>query len=347
MYPRQFRSSTCQNVAICFKNSEVRAFRWTWLAAFTWLFIEEQTIINIQNDDERCFGYALLYFFERANLPEQHCFRVTLYKEKLFQRHHLDTLYHSISPNDVHLYEDQLMININVFFFFDEEGRAWHPLVISRKNHERVANLCYWKNHCAPITSIPRLFSDNTKHNPQKHFRYRCLNHILLENVIARHMELCTRNDFMSVLHVLTVPGSKQADIKFNQYKCYTKAPFIINADFEFIFELSSRQLKHTTYTQQHKVCAAAAILTSNFYNFDQRTVMKVVANALAEFIDALIMWKAEIIAILSTNRAIKRLSARQQEEYDNAARCYICRNEFVVNEAKGPKVCDHEYITG
>ena len=165
----------------------------------------------------------------------------------MFQRHHLDTFPYSISPNDVHLYEDQLMININVFSFFDDEGRARHPLVISRKNHERLANLLYWKNHYAPITSIRRLFSDITKHNPQKHFCYRCFGHFSSENVLARHKELCTRDDFVSVLHVLPVPGSKQAEIKFNQYNCCTKAPFVIYADFESILELSGRQLKHTT----------------------------------------------------------------------------------------------------
>ena len=59
---------------------------------------------------------------------------------------------------------------INVFFFFDDEGRARYLLVISSTNNERVANLLYWKEHYAPITSIPRLFSDITKHIHQKHF---------------------------------------------------------------------------------------------------------------------------------------------------------------------------------
>ena len=42
-----------------------------------------KTIINIQNDYQRCFGYALLYFLEQANLPEQHCYRATPYKEEM------------------------------------------------------------------------------------------------------------------------------------------------------------------------------------------------------------------------------------------------------------------------
>ena len=81
--------------------------------------LKKKVIINIENNDERCFGYALLYFIERANLPEKNCRRAHLYNDKMFHRHNLDTLLYPISPNDVHLYEDQLQMNINVFSFFD------------------------------------------------------------------------------------------------------------------------------------------------------------------------------------------------------------------------------------
>ena len=74
---------------------------------------------------------------------------------------------------------------------------------------------------------------------------------------------------------------------------------------------------------------------------------MKVGQNALSEFRDSLIVWEAVIVAILRTNRAMKRLSARQKKEYDNATRFYICRHEFVQSEAKGLKVSDHDHITG
>ena len=67
----------------------------------------------------------------------------------------------------------------------------------------------------------------------------------------------------MSVLHVLPVQGSKQVQIKFNNYKYCTKEPFVIDADFEFILEPFASQFKNSTFTQQHKVCAEAAIFTS------------------------------------------------------------------------------------
>ncbi len=95
----------------------------------------------------------------------------------MLKRHQLDILPYPIAPHDVHLYEDQLKMNINVFSFFDDEGRARHPLVIRRKNYERVANLLYWKEHYAPISNFPRLFHDLTKHDYQHQICLRCLGH--------------------------------------------------------------------------------------------------------------------------------------------------------------------------
>ena len=80
----------------------------------------------------------------------------------------------------------------------------------------------------------------------------------------------------MSELYVLLVSWSKQAQIKFNQYKYCTNATFVIDAHLKFILEPSGRQVIQTTYTQQDKVCARAAILNSSVYNCDQQTVMKI-----------------------------------------------------------------------
>ena len=182
-------------------------------------------------------------------------------------------------------------MNINVFSFFDDEGRARHLLVISLKTTSELPIYSTGRNTIPQSQAYHDYISDITKHTHQKHFCLRCLGHFSSEEALARHNELCTRDDFMSVFHVLPTPGSKQAEIKFNQYKYCIKAPIVINADFQFILEPSGRQIKHTTYTQQHKVCAAVDILTSIFfYNFDQRTLIKVGENALAEFLDSLIV---------------------------------------------------------
>ena len=97
-----------------------------------------------------------------------------------------------ISPTDVHQYEDQLQMNINVFLFVDDEDRARHPMVISRKYYKRVTNLLYWKDQYAPITNIHCLFKDITKYKQQLQFSPWCLGHFLSEKGFARHTQLCT-----------------------------------------------------------------------------------------------------------------------------------------------------------
>ena len=99
-------------------------------------------------------------------------------------------------------------------------------------------------------------------------------------------------------------------------------APFVIYADSESIIEPLGHQANQTTYTQQHKVCAAAAILCSTLGRYNQLTVMKVGENALSEFLDVLIEWETAIVEELNTNRPMKQLNAQKREEYKNATQC-------------------------
>ena len=151
----------------------------------------------------------------------------------------------------------------------------------------------------------------------------------------------------MSVHRVLPTPGSKETQIKFSNYKFCTVAPFVIYADCESIREPLGRQVKHTTYSQQHKVCAAAAILCSNIGKYNQLTVVKIGENALTVFLDVLIEWETTIVEELRTNRPMKRMSAQKRKEYQNATKCYICHHAFEEDDPKGAKVCDYDHITG
>ena len=150
----------------------------------------------------------------------------------------------------------------------------------------------------------------------------------------------------MSVLHVLPTEKSKQSQIKFINYKFCTIAPFDIYADFESILEPLRRQANQTTYNQQHKECAAAAIICSTLGRYNQLTVMKVGENALSEFLKVLIEWETAILDKLRSNRPVKRMSAQQREKYENATQCYFCRHALKENNPKLPKVRDHDHIT-
>ena len=106
-------------------------------------------------------------------------------------------------------------------------------------------------------------------------------------------------------------------------------APFVIFVDFKSILEPLGRQVKQTTYSQQYKVCDAAAILCSTLGNYNQLTVIKIKENALAEFLDVLIERQTAIVKELRTNRPMKWMSALKRKNYENAIDSYICRQPF------------------
>ena len=129
------------------------------------LLMKKKAIISIKNDDDRCLGYALLYFIKREILlkkpndfdrvfKKKKCLSATISKLSHTQSHTMMSIITKIS------FKWTLMC-----FFIKYEGCASHPILISRKNHKRVANLLYWKNHFAPILNISRMFSDLTKGN--------------------------------------------------------------------------------------------------------------------------------------------------------------------------------------
>ena len=100
-----------------------------------------KAIKNIQNTDDRCFGYALLWFLDPPR-DRIHSNRLTVFTKQMFERNQLANLYYPISPIDVHFYEDKLQINIKVFSFVDDESKARHPLCISKKFTPKQ-QICY------------------------------------------------------------------------------------------------------------------------------------------------------------------------------------------------------------
>ena len=165
------------------------------------------------------------------------------------------------------------------------------------------------------------MFFDITKHKEPKNNCLRCLGHFKTTEILSRHQQLCTGDDYMSVLYVLPMPGSERAQIKFNQFKNTIKVPFVMYADFESILEPLGTNMQRKTFAQHHKVCAAAVIISSNLSEFNQRTIIKVGPHAFYNFLEELIYWESEIISVLKRNVQMKQLNEWQQEDYDNATR--------------------------
>ena len=97
---------------------------------------KKHAIVNVRNQDNRCFGYAVLsaiYHGRLANAAQNtHAYRAANYTAEMFQQHQLDGLDYPVTPADVPEIERRVGLSINVFAYYDDEGRARYPVYISR-----------------------------------------------------------------------------------------------------------------------------------------------------------------------------------------------------------------------
>ena len=127
----------------------------------------KKCIVNVHNEDNRCFGFSVLASL--CNIDKNHRYRSHLYLP-FFEQYHLDTIQYPVAPKDVPAIEDQIQINVNLFSFFDDEGKGRFPLYVSKKQFARSVDLLYWDEHYAAIKDFPRFLSDITKMKARKFF---------------------------------------------------------------------------------------------------------------------------------------------------------------------------------
>ena len=303
----------------------------------------KKAIVNVQNEDDQCFGFVIasaLYFIQdNPHSPENYL--------EYFEEEGLLDIEYPVNPLDIPQLEERLNISINLFCYFDDIGNARHPMYISRHNSPIQIDLLYFKQHYAWIKDFSRLFKDVTTHNEHTFFCKRCLGHFTREETLERHQQLCTREEYISTLHILPEPEST---IKFSNWKYMTLAPFVIYADLESILLPVDKRKGSTHLYQNHKPCAASGLVCSTVPTFDKQFHLFRGEKSVNQLLDQLIRWKTDIGEHLKINCRMRPLSRQQQTDHDNAVVCCICRRQnrpFDPTIPNDRKVADHDHVSG
>ena len=237
----------------------LNAVRFAPLSGSAWTpfspFLQNKTaIVNVQNVDERCFEFAIAFALHPVN---EHSYRPNMYS-KWFEYEGLDDIEYPVNPIEIPLLEQRLGISINFYSYFDDIEQPLHPMNISRYKNVCKIDLLYFHKHYAWIKNYSGLCKDLTNHNKRLLYCKRSFEHFTLESAFERNQQLCTREDFISTLHMLPEPEST---IKITNWKFMTWAPFVIYADLESIL-MPIDQFRNSTHLyQNHKPCAASALL--------------------------------------------------------------------------------------
>ena len=84
---------------------------------------KKKAIVNIRNNDERCFGYSVLAALLPDD-PNRHIYRPERYSDADFADHGLDAIEFPVSPIDLPRIEQQFNLSINAIGFYDDDGKA-------------------------------------------------------------------------------------------------------------------------------------------------------------------------------------------------------------------------------
>ena len=82
----------------------------------------KKAIVNVRNSNNRCFGYAVLSALKDP-LPGHMKNQANSYKEIDFQTNGLADINYPIPVEAVPDLEEKLQMSINIFSFYDYEGR--------------------------------------------------------------------------------------------------------------------------------------------------------------------------------------------------------------------------------
>ena len=106
----------------------------------------KKSIVNVQNDDERCFGFAI---FVSALYPvNKNAHRPQMYTNH-FEENGLDDIEYPVNPVDIPILEQRLNISVKLYSYFDDMRRAQYPMYISRHKSVCEIDLLYFNEHYA------------------------------------------------------------------------------------------------------------------------------------------------------------------------------------------------------
>ena len=320
----------------------------------------KQAIINVNNTDNRCFGYALLSALHpRTKNPQR-----PLWYEPLFAKEGLDNIQYPVTHDQIPTIEDKLKICINLFTFWDDEGRARTPVYISNKPYTNNIDLLYWETggadennsegHYAWIKNFSAFMADIKAAKGHKlHWCKKCLGHFQSQPEFELHQCYCRGVESCGQVYLMPQRG-KWSQLSFRNFSNGTRAPVVIYADFESLVQPneSNPMNGHKSHLYEHHIpCTVGYKIKSDFPALDESYQVIHGPDCVTDFIRRILAFEKKATTYyLDDKRMI--MTHQDNEDFARATICRFCHQPFNVDESKvnnqsEKKVRDHDHLTG
>lgn len=313
--------------------------------------------INVRNEDNECFRYAMTSKFLRDEANND---RPSRRYNLLANSYNFAGVVYPVSLNDIRRFErNNPGVSVNVFGLDDRhnvyplkivpaELRDHTDLLLLKNN--TICHYVYIKNFNALVArQMTKFKSGITVCKRCFCFTSKCANRggslWLIE-----HLRLCNKQTPVSI----RLPTRGNDTISFNKTSQQYPIPIVVYADFEtslIPLEVSETNTASRQKYQKHEPNSYCLLLKSNlsedhleYYGLTSRPKVYRGENAASKFVDDLYVIARKVHTLYNYIVPMEDLDENQEEQHNSASRCYLCENPFT--DVNG-KVRDHDHLTG
>ena len=315
------------------------------LAASSYIELPEhlqnkKAIINIKNDDNKCFLYCVLAGLDKRN--HDHPNRVSNYID-FIDTLNLEGISFPVPISQVARFERNNNLSINVYGYESEI----FPIYITNKRDMTHINLLLIEKegnqHYCLIRNMSRLFSDRNRHNGAQYPCNYCLHFFSSSKLLSDHIPYCNVHGVQKT----SFPSDDEKMLEFKNYANGLKIPFIIVADWETFPKAihTVHPPKNNSFTSNvnyHEPASFCYIIVSTDPRYYRKPVIYRGPNAVKIFIKQLkkeAKWIEDILSKIEPVH-INTEFYRKLMEQNN---CHICGSSLTHQT----KYLDHDHVTG
>lgn len=302
----------------------------------------KKAIINVKNNDEKCFMWALLSALHPVNKDPQRVLKYKQFENEL----KFDGIQFPVEIKDIPKIEKMNNLVINIF---SNEGKEIIPIYISNKMEEvsdnKIIDLFLIKDgdkfHYCWIKNINRFLNReiNSAYD-NKFICRRCFVHFNVRQKYEQHLKECSKNK------AVVFKEPEKDYVQFENIQRSQKIPYVVYADFESIIQNydTTSQNSNRSWTEKkgkHIASAFCAIIV----DFERKIIDKKVYRGedAGEQFNHYIIDKSDKL-MTRADEKMKVLTQKQWKSFNESKDCPECKQNYLI---KNQKVRDHCHWTG
>jgi hypothetical protein len=301
----------------------------------------KKAIINVQNEDNKCFMYSVL---SALHTPEQDAQRVSKYSE-FIKLYNWEGIEFPTPINQISKFEKKNNISIYVYSYDDKDEKV-RPIKTNKEIKEKHINLLLLhendNTHYTYIKDFSRLTgSQCNKHKGKIYPCFLCQHPCSSQETLEKHQLWC-KEATKSSDGIIKMPKPGET-LKFKNFYNKFKAPFVIYSDFEAILPkiTTVNRTEKLTENTKHIPCGFCLYVVSDFDKFSFEPYVYRGQDCMTKFYKKLDEYSRSIYKILKMNEKMI-LTDDDLKNFNKSINCHICEQPL-----NGDKVKDHCHITG